>query len=511
MVALARAIYNPRPGELAGTLPDPADLCKPDLADRTAVESQLFDAFIPAAYRPDPDSRWKAQDAQWWLAFLARHLEYTIGKPDLDWWELPLAATWRFAIVVEVLLGAVAAAVSWVALRSGIGLVTWVGATRARNWASVIQSLLGMSIGIGIATGLVVGTQIRHPETPAHTIRWSSPSYLSIGIGIAAGVVTGTWLMIAAGNEAWAGVAVGAVVAVVTVMFLTGAPTSARLEIRSAASPSAVLVRDRRVAIVVGAVTGFVSWASVAVLIWALAGFRALARLGVLIGPAAGPVAAVMLGFQLLLVGPFLTAAWPSYGIARTWLALRHRLPWQLMSFLADAHKRGVLRQAGAVYQFRHIQLQHRLANTWAKIGSYHDVQDVNGDKYRVTLAKIIDPARGEGQFATPGNGKRLVGAVFTVEALSGSLHGEDANHEAVLIGSNGETYKADVDAIAGYTNFDAGVVHVAQGETVTGAVTFRVADGVKVEWVKWTASSGFSSTVRWVASRHVTRIGTGS
>jgi hypothetical protein len=33
------------------------------------------------------------------------------------------------------------------------------------------------------------------------------------------------------------------------------------------------------------------------------------------------------------------------------------------MSFLLDAHQRGVLRQAGAVYQFRHIELQHRLAN----------------------------------------------------------------------------------------------------------------------------------------------------
>ena len=29
------------------------------------------------------------------------------------------------------------------------------------------------------------------------------------------------------------------------------------------------------------------------------------------------------------------------------------------MTFLADAHQRGVLRQAGAVYQFRHIALQH--------------------------------------------------------------------------------------------------------------------------------------------------------
>jgi hypothetical protein len=41
---------------------------------------------------------------------------------------------------------------------------------------------------------------------------------------------------------------------------------------------------------------------------------------------------------------------------------VRGFLPWRLVSFLQDAHRRGVLRQAGAVYQFRHIELQHRLA-----------------------------------------------------------------------------------------------------------------------------------------------------
>jgi hypothetical protein len=38
-------------------------------------------------------------------------------------------------------------------------------------------------------------------------------------------------------------------------------------------------------------------------------------------------------------------------------------LPWQVMRFLDDAHHRGVLRQVGAVYQFRHAQLQDRLAS----------------------------------------------------------------------------------------------------------------------------------------------------
>jgi len=200
MVGLARTIYNPRPGELAGTLRDPAELCSSALADRATVESLLFDAFIPAAYRRDPDSHWKVQDAERWLMFLAYHLERERGSPDLAWWQLALAVP-RFTRAPAVVSGGV----SWVAI------------------------------------GVVFGAEI-----------------------------------------------------------------------------------------------------------WALLGadYRA-AVFGVYLGGTAS----------------FVLSTWPSYGIARIWLALRRRLPWQLMGFLADAHRRGVLRQAGAVYQFRHIELQHRLAN----------------------------------------------------------------------------------------------------------------------------------------------------
>ena len=51
----------------------------------------LFDAFIPAAYRDNTGGRWKAQDAESWLVFLARHLERTIDAPNLAWWQLPPA------------------------------------------------------------------------------------------------------------------------------------------------------------------------------------------------------------------------------------------------------------------------------------------------------------------------------------------------------------------------------------------------------------------------------------
>jgi hypothetical protein len=50
--------------------------------------------------------------------------------------------------------------------------------------------------------------------------------------------------------------------------------------------------------------------------------------------------------------------------MTRLWHAHCGRLPLRLMRFLDDAHRRGVLRQVGAVYQFRHARLQDRLART---------------------------------------------------------------------------------------------------------------------------------------------------
>ena len=133
-----------------------------------------------------------------------------------------------------------------------------------------------------------------------------------------------------------------------------------------------------------------------------------------------------------------------------------------------------------------------------ARVGSYFDVKDSSGDTYRVTLVKIIDPAQGADQFTTPDSGERFVGAVFTIKALSGSPQNEDANNDAAVVGSNGQTYTADLGDIAGYTNFSNGSINVAQGGTSTGAVVFQVPDGVKVREVQWTAASGFGSTVQW-------------
>ena len=59
-----------------------------------------------------------------------------------------------------------------------------------------------------------------------------------------------------------------------------------------------------------------------------------------------------------------ISRAWGSFCLVRIWLALHGRVPWRLMWFLDDAQRRGVLRQSGAVYQFRHAKLQDQLAKT---------------------------------------------------------------------------------------------------------------------------------------------------
>lgn len=73
-------------------------------------------------------------------------------------------------------------------------------------------------------------------------------------------------------------------------------------------------------------------------------------------------VLAAVVGGSFLGFGFTLGTAWAWFHGVRIWLALRGDLPWNLMAFLDDAHRRGILRQAGAVYEFRHGRLQEFLA-----------------------------------------------------------------------------------------------------------------------------------------------------
>jgi hypothetical protein len=212
----------------------------------------------------------------------------------------------------------------------GVGIVIWAGT-------------------VYLVVVLVPIMATVRPPTPTPGIRARSTRW---GIIIPAAVVAGMVAGVAGG--AVAGPGAGAVVGWV-VAFLVGLggwfviQERAPLDIRPAASPVALLARDREAAIVVWVLTGLAAAGAVA------------------LGSVTGSVVAAAVWAGAVVVGGITLSftsvtAWPSYAVARTWLALRHRLPWPLMGFLADAHRRGVLRQAGAVYQFRHIDLQHRLA-----------------------------------------------------------------------------------------------------------------------------------------------------
>jgi hypothetical protein len=128
----------------------------------------------------------------------------------------------------------------------------------------------------------------------------------------------------------------------------------APVDLRSAVGP-ADLLRTNRATVVVE----FACWGLV----------LGLAHLLVITLPLGHVVpAALVLDLVLgaligLAIGASLTAWGQWLVFARVWLPLTGRLPWSVADFLDDACRRGVLRQVGAVYQFRHARLQVHLAD----------------------------------------------------------------------------------------------------------------------------------------------------
>ncbi|MBV9023378.1 MAG: NACHT domain-containing protein [Streptomycetaceae bacterium] len=290
---LARTIYNPRPDE------HPADLAHPDeLLDqsrfptREDIDTHLFAAFIPAAYRPPPPhphhpNRWTAQQAQHTLIFLAHHLQHTLdGTPNLAWWQLPKALP-----------------------KGGLAL--------AGGLAAVLMGGLPFGIANGLGAGLAFGFAAGRPAT-----------------GLTAGLTAGPTAM------------------------LMGGLNSVHPDLDKAVGPGAVLARDRRTFSVMtfaGGLMGVLAFGLVLAIDPLLGNPRANLPPTLAYGFAFG----LTFGFVLGLV----RSVWMEFLVAQIGLAVLGRVPWRFMGFLADAHeRRGVLRQVGAVYQFRHLDLQRYLA-----------------------------------------------------------------------------------------------------------------------------------------------------
>ncbi|MFF0572667.1 NACHT domain-containing protein [Streptosporangium saharense] len=417
MVALARAIYGDQPG-------DAAALLQPRLATAELVEEHLLGELIRAVY---PDKRRDFQDdIQVWLTFLARNLSGR-DQPDIAWWHLEVAAPAAVvhapaavvgACVVGFVFGPVAALVFAVAvlfLAGGRRTERWsvegmlrgpmnawlrgLGESGARGWlltlliglddktplerrlalglgrvvgmgAGLVQGFVvyqtgglyravAEGVGLGLAVGLADGYLTISTRSEPSEVRFASrrgvtafARHVAIGFVTGVGVGVTAWAI----SSSWFGVLVGILVGlafgvidglniwldVSTDVTLALSPRSTRRAERLAA-----LARSLTLATTIGVTTGIAYTFAY--------GVRA----------AVFPAAIFGLGYALAdhLMG-LTTSVWGRYVMAKAWLALLGRLPWQFMNFLDDTHRRGLLRRAGAVYQFRHVRFQEYLL-TW--------------------------------------------------------------------------------------------------------------------------------------------------
>ncbi|MGH3829204.1 MAG: trypsin-like peptidase domain-containing protein [Pseudonocardiaceae bacterium] len=400
MVSLARTVY-------AAPTSDPSELL--DFANKAAVEHHLLEAFIPAAYHQTPPApgtpstpeqvRYPPEQARRWLTFLARHLD-TLATPDLAWWQLvDTISRTTCGISVGLTVGLV------------FGFAGFVSGSGIPGSTYRLESGLEMGLVFGLATGLSYGVSKRPAPLRVET-RFQEKLALLLSrfvIGFAIGVGVGFGVALPYGAALTIGVAFG---------FAFAAPVCLDIpaKVAQVSSPGVVLKQDRAAVFLfgliltlpIGLIDGLVVWFPSGPAFGVFDGVEALLS-GTLVGgvaggvlggrmygrvgryvfaivgavtdgflfdpndtvphPIIGLVSGVIFGLACGCVG-VLSRAWGAYAVSRIWLALRGDVPWRLMRFLDDAHHRGVLRQSGAVYQFRHSRLQDHLAHDRADSNS---------------------------------------------------------------------------------------------------------------------------------------------
>ncbi|MFF4607256.1 helix-turn-helix domain-containing protein [Streptomyces sp. NPDC001339] len=406
MVTLARAVYSDTPGNDPAALLDTRRFGSPE-----ELEDHLLHNFTAAAYRPRPDHRpgsrpqrtFDPDRAQYWLGYLAHHLT-RLDTPNLEWWRLGCGLrrstrTLVTALVICLVIGLIDTVVGTLfdplgfQLADGLvagplaglmfGITYWF-LVAAKNTA-VAPSSVGMKVfggrgrmfggkgkGFGREGGISGGggRNWRRPLSRLG-IGLLFGLVLGFGYGFVRGVLNGLFLGIGFPTTLTIGLGDGIIYGLV--FALAAGPSfglltllETPLDIRSAINPLSLLRTNCRTVVLqllvwapaFGLLVGVGSWsvsrtmsAILGPLVWNL---MASLKLGVISGLGGA------LGYALGLT------AWGQWAVfARIWLPLTGRLPWSVLTFLEDAYQRGVLRQAGAVYQFRHARLQRHLARAY--------------------------------------------------------------------------------------------------------------------------------------------------
>ncbi|MFJ5675696.1 NACHT domain-containing protein [Streptomyces sp. NPDC093097] len=400
MVAMARAIYSDRPNRRPTELLDTSRFADPD-----ALRKHLLAAFTPAVYeRPPTESEsdseedgdtgrrrprhWDPDRAQLWLGYLAEHLT-RLGTTDLAWWQLGITLRRSTRILVIGFLAALSLGLTTAVGNLPVDLVaTSFGLGFALERGLVVGLLHGLVAGLGF--GLGYGFVSRGAAKPARVrvqlfgrtgekrgrflprfkvgLALGAPAALTLvlvdrsvveHIGLGDGLDGG--LMGAIEFVPGVGLGIGLVLGITAWLEVPS-------DIDSAARPSALLHDNRKNvafhmlvwALVFGLAAGFASGLS----------SDPVGR--ITNGPVRGILTGLVFGGETAFGGGLgyglCFTAWGQWvALSRIWLPLTGRLPWALVAFLDDACERGVLRQAGAVYQFRHAALRDHLTQEFTK------------------------------------------------------------------------------------------------------------------------------------------------
>lgn len=385
MVSLARAIYSDTAAH------DPAELLATERFPAVeSISDHLVTSFLHTAYRPEPldravglDQRWSVEQATRWLRFLATHLTRR-RTTDLAWWEFGTALRyWPRTLVVSLVVGVAATMVDWLVEGSAsafgvrIGTIPWFA-------SGLLIGCLGAVLMV-ISYGLVIGRAVPVPSCLRISVRGgdrrpSAKARARLRLGVLCGFVFGVCvgaarnLLDVVTSRSGVPLAAGMVEAImfglvyalgVAFAFWAIGMIEGPVDLASADSPVELIRANRMV--FVGPMLVLVP----------LFGGVIVAAAEVFHGLDAGRPFGLELDWtpSLVVAGGLVSAiacstgyvlgmtAWGQWLVfARIWLPLTGQLPWTVVAFLEDACQRGVLRQSGPYYQFRHARVQAHLA-----------------------------------------------------------------------------------------------------------------------------------------------------
>ena len=354
------------------------------------IRQHLLDGLVEATYTA-PASHYPRRDekqvrrARRTLTYLARYLaaekEQQRDDVNIAWWRLhekvPRAVIGlSVGLTVGCVLG-VAVGVA-VTIKSGAssgllaggvfalatGVLSGITCMRPQpaprlvnigfSWIGLPGRLAGC-LSVGLAVGLAFGYAADH----GGGLRYGLITAIVVGpvcaaaaipaFGLAPGITAGITAALAVGLAAGlasgrpGGTVAGPVAGVVFMAaswVWIGLYRSARTDL--AMSPDRSLSNDRNGCLVVGATAGV--------------------AFGVVYGLALGPLVGGVAVAALFIAVVITVSLWGTFSVAVLWLSVVEGIPVRFMSFLHEAHARGMLRQAGGHYQFRHDLLQRQLA-----------------------------------------------------------------------------------------------------------------------------------------------------